>query len=52
MQQSMHCMPYTSWGRKGVAINFITRQDIGTMKFIESYYKSNITELPSDYTTV
>lgn len=40
------------WGRKGVAINFITRQDIGTMKFIESYYKSNITELPADYTTV
>ena len=40
------------WGRKGIAINFITRQDIGTMKFIESYYKSNITELPADYTTV
>jgi len=40
------------WGRKGVAINFITRQDVGTMKFIENYYKASITELPADYTTV
>ncbi len=37
------------WGRKGMAINFITREDIGTMKRIESHYKSNITELPSDF---
>jgi translation initiation factor 4A len=40
------------WGRKGVAINFITRQDVGTMKFIENYYKSSITELPSDYSAI
>jgi len=39
------------WGRKGMAINFITKEDIGTMKRIESHYKSNITELPSNFDT-
>ena len=34
------------WGRKGVAINFITRHDVHYMKNIESYYKINISELP------
>lgn len=37
------------WGRKGTAINFITRQDVGYMKRIESHYKSNIKELPSEF---
>ena len=37
------------WGRKGKAINFITRQDVGYMKRIESHYKSNIQELPSEF---
>ena len=37
------------WGRKGTAINFITRQDIGYMKRIESHYKSNIKELPNEF---
>ncbi len=37
------------WGRKGTAINFITRQDVGYMKRIESHYKSNIQELPSEF---
>jgi len=37
------------WGRKGVAINFITRQDVSNMKFIENHYKSNIKELPSEF---
>jgi len=37
------------WGRKGMAINFITKEDIGYMRRIESYYKSNITELPSNF---
>ena len=37
------------WGRKGLAINFITRQDIGTMRMIENHYKSTIAELPSNY---
>jgi translation initiation factor 4A len=36
------------WGRKGVAINFITRHDIQYMKNIENHYKSNIIELPMD----
>lgn len=36
------------WGRKGIAINFITRQDIQYMKNIENHYKSNIRELQID----
>lgn len=40
------------WGRKGLAINFITRQDVGMMKSIERYYRSNVQELPSDYTSL
>jgi translation initiation factor 4A len=34
------------WGRKGLAINFITKRDIYAMKNIESHYNINITELP------
>lgn len=37
------------WGRKGVAINFITRRDYRQLKDIESYYQTEIVELPSDY---
>ena len=37
------------WGRKGIAINFITRRDCKLLKDIESYYSTEITELPSDY---
>jgi translation initiation factor 4A len=37
------------WGRKGVAINFITRQDISMLKRIESHYKTDIKELPFDF---
>ena len=37
------------WGRKGMAINFITRQDVSNLKFIENHYKSNIKELPSSF---
>ena len=37
------------WGRKGVAINFITRDDISTLKRIESHYKTNIHELPTTF---
>jgi translation initiation factor 4A len=35
------------WGRKGLAINFITRNDVFTLKKIESHYKINIEELPA-----
>ena len=34
------------WGRKGTAINFVTRRDIHYMKNIEQHYKSNIVEFP------
>jgi translation initiation factor 4A len=37
------------WGRKGLAINFVTRRDINCMREIENYYKIKIEELPSGY---
>jgi len=36
------------WGRKGFAINFITKHDVNLMKYIENYYKTDIKELPID----
>lgn len=35
------------WGRKGIAINFITEQDIHVMKRIEQHYKITIKEFPN-----
>jgi translation initiation factor 4A len=37
------------WGRKGVAINFITPQDVKKMRFIEEYYSTEIQELPEKF---
>jgi len=37
------------WGRKGMGINFITRRDIIKMKEIETYYATQIEELPSNF---
>jgi superfamily II DNA/RNA helicase len=37
------------WGRKGVGINLITRRDIIKLKEIESYYSTQITELPANF---
>ena len=37
------------WGRKGMAINFVTKFDIQNMKRIEEYYKINIEELPANF---
>ena len=37
------------WGRKGTGINFITRRDIGKMREIESYYATQIEELPGNF---
>src|SRR5258707_3714516 len=34
------------FGRKGVAINFITSQDFGAMKEIETFYATAINEMP------
>jgi len=36
------------FGRKGVAINFITQKDVRTMRDIERYYQTEIEELPSN----
>ena len=37
------------WGRKGTAINFVTKHDIQYMKMIESHYGIDIAELPKDF---
>merc|ERR1712187_266718 len=34
------------FGRKGVAINFVTNSDVGTMKQIEKFYHTQIEEMP------
>merc|ERR1712066_818993 len=36
------------FGRKGVAINFLTNSDVRAMKDIERYYHTQIEELPND----
>lgn len=35
------------WGRKGIAINFVTRWDIKKIKEFEVYYNTVITEMPA-----
>ncbi len=40
------------WGRKGLAINFVTKDDISAMHAIETHYKSKIDELPLKYDTL
>lgn len=37
------------WGRKGTGINFITRKDIRKLQDIESYYATQIDELPAEF---
>ena len=37
------------WGRKGMALNFITRQDVDTMRKIERHYGIEIKELPANF---
>merc|ERR1712087_623790 len=36
------------YGRKGVAINFVTDRDVRTMRDIEKHYDTQIEELPAD----
>merc|ERR1712039_844671 len=36
------------FGRKGVAINFVTNNDVRIMKEIEKYYHTQIEEMPMD----
>ena len=40
------------WGRKGFAINFVTRRDIFNMKKIEKHYNIDIKELPVNFKVV
>jgi len=34
------------FGRKGVAINFVTKDDVSTLRDIEQYYATQIDEMP------
>merc|ERR1712039_1059843 len=36
------------YGRKGVAINFVTNRDVRAMKDMERHYATQIEELPAD----
>merc|ERR1711997_1101832 len=36
------------FGRKGVAINFVTNTDVRDMRNIEKYYQTQIDEMPMD----
>lgn len=38
------------WGRKGIAINFVTRRDVRKLKEIETHYSIDIVEMPSNWT--
>jgi len=37
------------YGRKGVAINFVTTRDVPALKELESFYHTQIDELPMDF---
>jgi superfamily II DNA/RNA helicase len=37
------------WGRKGMAINFVTKQDVDNMRKIERHYSIEIKELPANF---
>ena len=39
------------WGRKGVSINFVTKQDGARLKRFEEFYNTQITEMPEDYSS-
>ena len=36
------------YGRKGIAINFVTYDDVNKLKTIQEYYETQIEEMPSD----
>ncbi|EGW34699.1 ATP-dependent RNA helicase eIF4A [Spathaspora passalidarum NRRL Y-27907] len=36
------------FGRKGIAINFVTDRDVGMMRDIEKFYSTQIEEMPAD----
>jgi ATP-dependent RNA helicase len=37
------------WGRKGFAINFVTKQDVYDLNAIEKHYGIKIDELPAKF---
>jgi translation initiation factor 4A len=37
------------WGRKGIAINFVTKRDVYNMKAIEAHYNIEVKEFPSNF---
>ena len=37
------------WGRKGIAINFVTRHDGARLKQFEEYYNTQISEMPTNW---
>jgi len=37
------------WGRKGIAINFVNRQDYQKIKSIEEYYHTEVQDMPMNY---
>ena len=39
------------WGRKGIAINFITKHDGARLRHFEKYYNTMIEEMPADWTS-
>ena len=40
------------WGRKGSALNFVTKFDYHLLKQIEQYYNTEINELPQSFNEV
>ena len=40
------------YGRKGVAINLVTDRDIQYLKEIESFYETQISEMPSNISDI
>lgn len=36
------------FGRKGVAINFVTSEDVGAMRQLEQFYHTQIEEMPEN----
>ena len=38
------------WGRKGIAVNFVTKHDGARLKQFEEYYNTQIEEMPSNWT--
>jgi translation initiation factor 4A len=37
------------WGRKGMSINFVTKRDFRKIKELETYYQTQIKELPANF---